>query len=104
MNKYGEKDGLKNYNLKPETWDKMGIGLLLTKVEFWAFQYDFSFQFWGVGNNNVYINRSNVELASFGGFDTIKEAFERVLEWCEKANPRIKYPESIIGKQIDLPD
>jgi hypothetical protein len=30
--------------------------------------------------------------------------FERLLEWCEKANPSIKYPEEIIGKKIALPD
>lgn len=100
--KYGEKDGIKNYNLKPGAWDRMGVGMLLIKIEFWAFQYDFSFQFWGVGGNNVYINRSNIELTSAGGFDTVKEMFEWVLEWCEKANPRVKYPEAIIGKEIDL--
>ena len=102
--KYGEKDGIKNYNLHPSNWDLLGVGLLLTKVEFWAFQYDFSFQFWGVGNNNVFINRSNVELTSSGGFDTVEKMFEFVIEWCEKSNPSIKYPETIIGKEIDLPD
>lgn len=98
--KYGEKEGIKNYNLQPSIWD----GITLTKVEFWAFQYDFSFQFWGPGNNNYFINRSNVELHSSGGFDTVDEMFNEVIEWCEKANPRVKYPEAIVGKEIDLPD
>ncbi len=102
--KYGEKDGLKNYNLTPSNWDRLGIGMLTTKIEFWAFQYDFSFQFWGCFNNNVFINRGNVEVASFGGFETVEKLFEEVLKWCEKANPRVKYPEDIIGRDIDLPD
>jgi len=90
---YGKKDGIKNYNLTPGIHDTVGIGLLLTKIEFWSFQYDFSFQFWGVDNNNAYIYRDDVELASYGGFETVKEMLERVLEFCEKANPRVKYPE-----------
>ena len=102
--KYGEKDGLKNYNLNPQGWDRIGIGMLLTKIEFWAFQYDFSFQFWGTGNNNVYINRGGIEIASFGGRETIKEVLQDTIEWCEKANPRVKYPELIVGKEIELPD
>jgi hypothetical protein len=101
---YGEKDGLKNYNLNPSTWDRIGVGLLLTKIEFWAFQYDISFQFWGAGDNNVFINRGDVEIGSFGGFETIKDVLEKTVEWCEKANPRIKYPLSIIGSPIDLPE
>jgi hypothetical protein len=101
--KYGEKN-IKKYALTPDTWDTVGVGMLLTKIEFWAHHYDFSFQFWGPGNNNVFINKHSVELTSTGGYDTIEELFEFVLQWCEKANPGIKYPEVIIGKPIDLPD
>lgn len=102
--KYGEKDGLKNYNLTPSNWDTIGIGMLLSKIEFWAFQYDFSFQFLGVGNNNVFINRGNVEIHSSGGFDTISEMFEHVVDWCQNSNPKVKYPKEIVGTSIDLPD
>ena len=102
--RYGEKDGLKNYNLEYPTRDKVGLGLLLLKVEFWAFQYDFSFQFWGVGNNNIYVSRGNIELVSSGGFETVKEALESVINWCEKSNPSVKYPIQISGNHIDLPD
>lgn len=98
--KYGEKPGLKNYDQEPSMWD----GLLITKVEFWAYQYDFSMQLWGPGNNNVFINRANVELHSTGGFDDVQDMLKYICEWCEKANPRVKYPEAIIGKEIDLPD
>jgi len=62
---YGKKDGIKNYNLTPGIHDTVGIGLLLTKIEFWSFQYDFSFQFWGVDNNNAYIYRDDVELICY---------------------------------------
>lgn len=104
MAKYGEKDGLKAYKLEPSPWATVAIGVALCKIEFWAHQYDFSFQFWGVGNNNVFIYRSNVELHSSGDFETIGEMFRYVIKWCEKANPRVKYPEAIVGKEIDLPD
>ena len=102
--KYGEKEGLKNYNLTPSIHDRMGIGMLLTKIEFWAFQYDFSFQFWGPDQNNVYINRGNVEVNSFGGESSIEKALQLTINWCEKANPSVKYPVAIVGKEIDLPD
>ena|SRR5688572_110796 len=101
--KYGERKELKDYNLNPSNWDKVGLGLEVTKVEFWAHQYDFSFQFWGPGNNNVYINRDNVEVHSSGGFETVKEMMEYVVAWCKKANPRVKYPAAILGTEIDLP-
>jgi hypothetical protein len=104
MAKYGDKDGVKNYSMAPSIHDRMGVGMLLCKVEFWAHQYDFSFQFWGVGNNNVFINKENIDLSSSGGFQTVKEMFEWVVKWCEKSNPRVKYPEAIIGKEISLPD
>lgn len=70
-------------------------GRLLAKIEFWSKQYTFSFQFWGEGNNNVFIDRDSVEVHSTGGMDTIKEVLEEAIEWCEKANPSKKYPKGI---------
>lgn len=101
---YEEKEGLKSYNLTPSIHDRMGIGMLLTKIEFWAFQYDFSFQFWGPDNNNIFINRGSVEVASFGGEKTIEKVLDRTIKWCEKSNPSVKYPVAIVGKEINLPD
>lgn len=63
----------------------------LQKIEYWTKQYEFSFQFWGEGNNNVFINRGYVEIASFGGGDSINEILEDTIAWCEKANPRFNY-------------
>lgn len=79
-------------------------GFLLAKIEFWSEQYQISFQFWGKGENNVYINRNYVELASFGGEESIEDILQRVIFWCEKSNPSKQYPMELIGKQIDLPD
>lgn len=67
----------------------------LAKIEFWTKRYSFSFQFWGDGNNNVYINRNDVEVHSAGGFVNIEDVFKHTIEWCEKANPRAKYPNDV---------
>lgn len=71
------------------------MGILMAKIEFWTKRYEFSFQFWGEDNNNVYINRGTVEIASFGGEGTIREILERTLAWCEKASPSLKYPQGL---------
>lgn len=81
--------------------EHMLIGVLMGKIDFWTSQYEFSFQFWGDGNNNVFINRDDVEVASFGGENSIRKILERTLAWCEKANPRKKYP---FLSDINLPD
>lgn len=80
------------------------IGLLMGKIEYWQNKYEFSFQFWGEENNTVYINRGSVEIASFGGEKTIQKILERAIAWCEKANPRFKYPKDLINNEIDLPE
>jgi hypothetical protein len=60
---------------------------LLIEIEKWTDQYEFSFQFWGEGNNSVFINRGGVELASFGGEETIEKILSRTLDWVKKSNP-----------------
>ncbi len=76
-----------------ESIEPCATSSLVYKIEFWSKKYEFSFQFWGEGQNNVYINKDFVEIASFGGKKTIDDIFKKVIEWCEKANPRIKYPQ-----------
>lgn len=71
-------------------------GVLAAKVEFWSKRYQFSFQFWGKGNNNVFIQKDSVEIKSFGGRETMREIFQDTVAWCEKANPRIKYPSDVV--------
>jgi len=41
--KYGESKSLNDYDQEPSFWN----GISLNKVEFWAYQYDFSFNFGG---------------------------------------------------------
>jgi len=59
----------------------------ITELEKWTKVYEFSFQFWGEGNNNVFINKGGIEMTSFGGEDTIELVIKRALEWCAKQNP-----------------
>ena len=64
----------------------------IQKIDFWTKdQYEISFQFWGDGNNNVFINREGVEIASFGGRNSIDEIINDTILWCEKSNPGKKY-------------
>lgn len=67
----------------------------LRKIEFWATKYEFSFQFWGEGNNNVFINKDDVEIHSSGGYETVADMFKYVIAWCEKANPKVWYPRNV---------
>ncbi len=74
-----------------DTFTNMTPAEMFWKIEFWTKRYEFSFQFWGSGNNNVYINKDDVEVASFGGEDSIQDILVMTIQWCEKSNPRIKY-------------
>lgn len=58
-----------------------------TEIEKWSGQYEFSFQFWGAGNNNVFINKGGVELASFGGENSIEDILRLTLKWVNEKNP-----------------
>jgi len=64
---------------------------VLEKIEYWTNIYELSFQFWGTDNNNVFINKDDVEIASFGGESSINDILELTINWCEKSNPRLKY-------------
>jgi hypothetical protein len=101
--KYGEKS-LKDYNAPkslPELWS---LGILMGRVEFWSNKYDISIQFWGTGNVNVFIENGSVELYSFGGCETILDAAIEIIRWCEKANPRVKYPTFLAPPSGDIVD
>lgn len=64
------------------------LSKLIKQIKKWSEVYEFSFQFWGEDNNNVFINKSGVELTSFGGESDIEGIFERTLEWVNKQNPK----------------
>lgn len=60
---------------------------LAKEIQKWSSVYNFSFQFWGEGNNNVFIAKDNIDLASFGGEDTIQAIFDRTMQWVKEKNP-----------------
>lgn len=68
----------------------LSIGILMAKIDFWRQHYEISFQFWR--ENNVHIMRDLVDIHSSGGHDSIEKVLQHTIEWCEKANPSIKYP------------
>lgn len=63
---------------------------LLNEIEEWAETYDFSFQFWGKYNNNVFIYKNNVELFSSGGHESIDEVLKSALNYVRKINATIQ--------------
>lgn len=71
---------------------------LLEKIDFWVAQrgYEFNLQLWGDGNNHCYINKDDVELKIIPQKENPTLLLKEVLRWCEKSNPRIKYPNSIL--------
>jgi hypothetical protein len=68
----------------------MKISEILAELEKWSQTYEFSFQFWGDGNNNVYIAKGGVDLYDTGGYNTILEAIWAALEWVYAKNPKAK--------------
>src|SRR4051812_27521741 len=64
------------------------IYVVIEKIKKWSSIYEFSFQFWGEGNNNVFINKGGIELASFGGEPTIEDILKVALDWVNKQNPQ----------------
>lgn len=73
------------------------LGILLSRIEWWSKQYEISFQVWGEGNNNVFVNHDDVDIYSSGGWETVEEMFNEVLKWCERSNPSKKYPSWLQG-------
>lgn len=64
--------------------------LVLNEIENWTPKYEFSFQFWGEGNNNVFIDKDDVEIHSTGGYETPLDAMIAALEYIYKINPKAK--------------
>lgn len=62
----------------------MEIQELIVKLESYAGAYEFSFQFWGEGNNNVFIEKDQIEVASFGGEESIHDILQLTYDWLKK--------------------
>jgi hypothetical protein len=63
---------------------------LIQEIEYYSDKYQFSFQFWGDGNNNVFIMKDDIDLYSSGGFLSIQEALMDALQYIYKIN-RVPY-------------
>ena len=59
---------------------------LFEKLNPYFGKYEISFQFWGVGNNNVFINKNDVEIASFGGEETPEDIMQVTLSYLDRIN------------------
>lgn len=57
----------------------------LEKMLAYCGKYQVSIQFWGDGNTNVYIEKDDVDLTDFGGYNPL-EAIEKTLEYLNKIN------------------
>ena len=67
---------------------------LLAEIERYSKKYQFSFQFWGAGNNNVFIAKNDVELYSSGGYLLIEDALIAALLYVYKIN-RVPYSDRL---------
>lgn len=61
---------------------------MLAQINKWSAIYQFSFQFWGDNNNNLFIEKDGVDVHSCGGFDTPEEVLATALAWVNKQNPK----------------
>ncbi len=59
---------------------------LMLEITKWSEKYQFSFQFWGKGNNNVFIQKDFIDLYEFGGEESPKSITIKALEWVYKVN------------------
>ncbi len=59
---------------------------LLTEIEKYSDRYQFSFQFWGKGNNNVYIAKDDVDLRDEGGYNSPEEVVTAALKYIYRIN------------------
>jgi hypothetical protein len=63
---------------------------LIQEIDNYSDKYQFSFQFWGDGNNNVFIMKDDIDLYSSGGFSSIQEVLIDALQYIYKIN-RVPY-------------
>lgn len=66
------------------------IGALLAEIDQYTHMYEFSFQFWGKDNNNVYVSKGHVELFDIGGRETIHQVLEDTLYHLKKIKAQSK--------------
>lgn len=67
------------------------LNTLMDEIDKWSETYQFSFQFWGTGNNNVFIEKHGVDLYSSGGFNNIFDCVVDALQYIYRINRTIKH-------------
>lgn len=60
--------------------------LLFLDLNKWSKIYDFNFQFWGEGNNNVFIYKNDIEIFSSGDNECVQESIYKALNFINKIN------------------
>lgn len=74
---------------------------LIDELEKWRAQYDFNFQLWSEDRVNCSILKGDIEMARFNQLDTIREGFQKCVDWVNKQNPKgVVYPEPIGGRCV----
>jgi len=65
---------------------------LIKEIEKFSEKYQFSFQFWGIGNNNVFIMKDDIDLYSTGGWLSPVDAIIDALNYIYRINrvPKVK--------------
>lgn len=66
--------------------DSLRVGTAMYLLNEYMGRYCISFQFWGSGNNNVYIEKDGVELYSAGGEETPFDIMTIALNYLDKIN------------------
>lgn len=74
---------------------------LIDALEKWRAQYDFNFQVWSEDRVNCSIQKGDISLVGFNQCETVREGFEKCIEWINKQNPSGKVsPEPIGGRCV----
>ena len=62
---------------------------LLAEIEKYSEVYEFHFQFWGKGSNNVFVSKNDVELYNSGDHETPEDAIKEALRYIYKVKPNL---------------
>lgn len=70
----------------PEQNSPIALGLVLAELYKYMGRYDITFQFWGEGNNNVWVEKGGVELYHSGSNKDPLSAINDALSYLNKVN------------------
>lgn len=74
----------------PDQNNPVSIGIVLTELYKYMGRYDITFQFWGEGNNNVWVEKGGIELYHSGGNKDPLTAMNEALSYLKKVNNQKK--------------